>query len=70
MASLIAVAGIDTGAYQAMPDVIAGFQGGLDIRAIEWININGLVRILLDGRLHKSIGDVIIVGAAGILGAD
>ena len=70
MAAFVAVAGIDTGADEAVADVKACPQGGFHIAAVEGVHIHGVVGLCLLGCGDELTYHIVAVGAAGILGTD
>ena len=70
VAALIAMAGIDAGADEAVADVIARAERRFDVGAVVRIDVNGIVCTLALCRVDKLADDGVAVRAAGILGAD
>ena len=70
MAALITMAGIDACANQAMTDIKARTQRCFHIRAVERIYIHCIVCAGLLRSVDELADYIIIVGTAGILGAD
>ena len=70
MAALIAVAGVDTGADQAMADVVARAERRFDVGAVMRINVHGVVSALAPGGVDQLADDLVAVRPAGVLGAD
>ena len=50
MTALIAVGSIDTGTDETMADVVAGTQGGLNVGAVEGVDIHGKIDVVGLGR--------------------
>ena len=67
MTALIAVAGVNTGADEAVPDVKTCPQGGLHIGPVVRIYIRGIIGFRLFGSLDQFAYYLIAVGAAGVL---
>ena len=68
MAALVAVAGIDTGADEAVTDVKTGTQGGFHIGAVVGVDIHRVIGFRLLGSVNELAYHLVGVRTAGILG--
>ena len=70
VAALVAVAGVDAGADEAVAHVIARPEGGLHVGAVVGIDVHGVVSAGFPGGFDELSHYFVAVGAAGVLGAD
>ena len=70
MAPFVAVARVDAGADETVPDIEARAERRLHVRAVVRVHIERVVGALFLGRINELAHDLVAVGPAGILDAD
>lgn len=70
VAALVVVARVHAGADQAMANVVAGRERGLDVGAIVRVHIDGVIELKLARDIGNRGYQVVVVRTARILGAN
>ena len=70
MAPFVAVARVDAGADETVPDIKARAERRLHVRAVVRVHVERVVGALFLGRINELAHDLVAVGPAGILDAD